>query len=77
MTLKRPEKLRSDSLRLRGSSGWVAVLTTFSPLQQVGFMVLSVRGGSAADDHVGQPEQDVKLMPILCQSAIPHFPMAE
>jgi hypothetical protein len=35
----------------------------------------SGRGGSAADHHVGQSKERVKLMPILGQSAIPHFPM--
>jgi len=35
MTLQRPEELRSDRLRSRVRSGWVAVLSVFSLLQQV------------------------------------------
>ena len=37
----------------------------------------SRRGRARADHHVGQSEQRVGLMPVLGQSAIAHFPVAE
>lgn len=49
----------------------------FSRLQPVGFMVFSGRGGSAADHHVGQSKERIKLMPVLGQPSIPYFPMAK
>ena len=67
-----------------GDPGWRAVSglgaglgRRFSPLQPVWFMVLSCRGGSSSDHHVGQTEEGVELMSVLGQPARPHFPMPE
>ena len=37
----------------------------------------SRRRRAASDDHAGQSEQAVKLLPVLGQPPIPHFPMPE
>ena len=49
----------------------------FSLLDQVWSMVLSRRGGSSSDHHVGQAKERMEVMPVLGQSSIPHFPMPE
>jgi hypothetical protein len=39
--------------------------------------VFSGRGNAASDHHIGQSKERVELMPVLGQTLIPHFPMAE
>lgn len=53
--------------------GWAAFFTSSRGLIHDS----SRRGGSPADHHVGESEERVQLIPVLGQSATPHFQVTE